>query len=176
MQVRLSEDSLKVFLNNSPVIYKDENAEFYKSKAPFLWMACNIYNSLYHSFMRDSVSEDRGTSEAHEAMEFANDNMYLINEVPLDNSSISTDTEEAAQKAFYDNQSDYEEGATEWKREYGHITYIIGKESHPITGGYAGGWLEEVQYFNILEIWRGKDDYMYCKKGLLSVKDYRRGR
>lgn len=167
---------LKVFLNNSPVIYKDENAEFYKSKAPFLWMACNIYNSLYHSFMGDSVSEYRGTSEAHEAMEFANDNMYLINEVPLDNSSISTDTEEAAQKAFYDNQSDYEEGATEWKREYGHITYIIGKESHPITGGYAGGWLEEVQYFNILEIWRGKDDYMYCKKGLLSVKDYRRGR
>lgn len=166
---------LKVFLNNNPVTYKDENAEFYKSKAPFLWMACNIYNSLYHSFMRDSVSEYRGTSEAHEAMEFANDYMYLVNEVPLDNSSISTDTEEVAQKAFYDNKSDYDEGATEWKREYGHITYIIGSESHPVRGGYAD-WFKEVQYFNILEIWRGKDGCMYCKKGLLSVKDYRHGR
>ena len=93
----------------------------------------------------------------------------------LDNSSISTDTEEVAQKAFYDNKSDYDEGATEWKREYGHITYIIGSESHPVRGGYAD-WFKEVQYFNILEIWRGKDGCMYCKKGLLSVKDYRHGR
>ncbi|MBP5359930.1 MAG: hypothetical protein J6129_00410 [Bacteroidaceae bacterium] len=164
--------TLKVFLNNDAVFYNDENTDFYESRAPLLWMACNLYASLYSSALGDSIYGKQVTQNAKEAMVYANDNMFLINNLPLENSSISTEAEEIAQRTFYDNRTDYDYGATEWKRSYGRITYIIGEETHPRMDYYWG----EKQYFNIIKIWRGKDNYMYCQKGILSLEDYKRGR
>lgn len=173
--------NLKVFMNSNPVIYDDENTDFYESRAPLLWMACNLYASLYRSALGDSlsgaqiISGTHMTQDAKEAMEYANDNMYLINNLPLENSSISTEAEKIAQRTFYDNRTDYDYGATEWERSYGRVTFIIGRETHPRLD-YIGWKAVERQYFNIIEIWRGKDNCMYCKKGLLSLEDYNRGK
>lgn len=151
---------LEVYLNGTPLKYDDEDSYYYLQNAPLFWMACKIYHELYNYSLHGEYV-DRDSKEAYDAVDFANNHMFMVNQLPL--SKVSSEIEEEIQKVYYDNVVNYNHGAIEWYRSYGRASYIIGKNPN-ILGDYE-----------LLEIYRNKEDILTCKSSTLSKEAYQKG-